>query len=162
MGFCRVKCPVGLSTSHPPAPVNTHTYRAFQLAQMVKNLPAMQETRFNPWVMKSLWRREWLPTPVFLPREFHGQRRLGCKESDMIEGLTLSRPKGTRSVMDCWLSAARTTSSLRQSGSTSFCQGQFATERAAGNHCQPTSMTSGGWMSPISKGPLAWLPEHPV
>ena len=23
-----------------------------------------------------LWRRKWQPTPVFLPREFHGQRRL--------------------------------------------------------------------------------------
>ena len=33
---------------------------------MVKNLPAMQETRFNPWVAKILWRKEWLPTPVFL------------------------------------------------------------------------------------------------
>ena len=22
------------------------------------------------------WRREWLPTPVFLPREFNGQRSL--------------------------------------------------------------------------------------
>ena len=22
------------------------------------------------------WRREWLPSPVFLPREFHGQRSL--------------------------------------------------------------------------------------
>ena len=37
------------------------------------------------------WRREWLPTPVFLPREFHGQRSLvghsswSCKESDMTE-----------------------------------------------------------------------------
>ena len=37
------------------------------------------------------WRREWPSTPVFLPREFHGQRSLvgyspwGCKESDMIE-----------------------------------------------------------------------------
>ena len=32
------------------------------------------------------WRREWLPSPVFLPGEFHGQRRQagyspwGCKE----------------------------------------------------------------------------------
>ena len=25
---------------------------------------------------RSLWRREWLPTPVFLPRESHGRRRL--------------------------------------------------------------------------------------
>ena len=39
---------------------------------------------------------EWLPTPVFLTREFHGQRSLvGCspwgyKESNMTEQLTLS------------------------------------------------------------------------
>ena len=38
-------------------------------------------------------RREWLPTPVFLPGEFHGQRSLvgynlwGCRESDTIEQL---------------------------------------------------------------------------
>ena len=25
---------------------------------------------------RSAWRREWLPTLVFLPREFHGQRSL--------------------------------------------------------------------------------------
>ena len=30
---------------------------------------------FNPWVGKITWRREWLPIPVFLPGEFHGQRR---------------------------------------------------------------------------------------
>ena len=40
--------------------------------------------------------RKWLPTPVFLPGEFHGQRSLvghspwGCKESDTTEQLTLS------------------------------------------------------------------------
>ena len=32
--------------------------------------------RFNPWVRKILWRREWQPTPVFLPGDFHGQRNL--------------------------------------------------------------------------------------
>ena len=37
------------------------------------------------------WRRARQPTPIFLPREFHGQRSLagyspwGCKESDMTE-----------------------------------------------------------------------------
>jgi len=31
---------------------------------------------FNPWVRKIPWRREWLPTPVFLPGESHGQRSL--------------------------------------------------------------------------------------
>ena len=51
---------------------------------------------FDPWVRKVPWRKEWLPTPVFLPAELHGQRRLaGCspwgyKESDMTEQLTLS------------------------------------------------------------------------
>ena len=32
--------------------------------------------RFDPWVWKITWRREWLPTPVFLPGESHGQRCL--------------------------------------------------------------------------------------
>ena len=27
----------------------------------------------DPWVGKVPWRRAWQPTPVFLPREFHGQ-----------------------------------------------------------------------------------------
>ena len=40
---------------------------------MVKNLLAMRETWFNPWVSKILWRREWQPTPVFLPGEFMGR-----------------------------------------------------------------------------------------
>ena len=31
---------------------------------------------FDPWVRKIPWRREWLPTPIFLPGEFHGQRSL--------------------------------------------------------------------------------------
>ena len=42
---------------------------------------------FNHWVWKIPWKREWLPTPVFLPGESHGQRSLmgyspwGPKES---------------------------------------------------------------------------------
>ena len=28
---------------------------------------------FSPWVGKISWRREWQPTPIFLPRKFHGQ-----------------------------------------------------------------------------------------
>ena len=42
------------------------------VAQLVKNLPAIQET----WVRSLGWEnpleREWLPMPVFWPREFHG------------------------------------------------------------------------------------------
>ena len=50
---------------------------------------------FDSWVRKIPWRREWLPTPVFLPAEFYGQRRLvgytpwGCKDLDTTEPLTL-------------------------------------------------------------------------
>ena len=39
----------------------------------------------------SIWRRKWQPSPVFLPAESHGERRLlgyspqGCKELDMTE-----------------------------------------------------------------------------
>jgi len=46
---------------------------------------------FNTWVGKILWRRKWLPTPVFLAGESHGQRILagycpwGHKESDMTD-----------------------------------------------------------------------------
>ena len=48
---------------------------------------------FNPWIRKIPWKREWQPTPVFLPWEFHGQRSLvdpspcGHRESDMTEWL---------------------------------------------------------------------------
>ena len=34
-------------------------------------VPEVQETRFDPWVRKIPWRREWLPTLMFLPGELH-------------------------------------------------------------------------------------------
>ena len=34
---------------------------------MVKCLPAMWETGFDPWVRKIPCRRKWQPTPVLLP-----------------------------------------------------------------------------------------------
>ena len=64
---------------------------ASMVVQMVKNLSAMQEIRFCSWVGKIPWRKEWQPTPVFLPGEFHEQRKLanygpwGHKESDTTE-----------------------------------------------------------------------------
>ena len=36
------------------------------MTQMVKNLPAIRETGFDPWVGKICWTRDRLPTPVFL------------------------------------------------------------------------------------------------
>ena len=35
-----------------------------------------ERCEFDPWVGKIPWRRKWQPTPVFLPRKFHGQRSL--------------------------------------------------------------------------------------
>ena len=50
----------------------------------------------SPGSGRSPLRREWLPTPVFMPGEFHGQRSLagyspwGHEELDTTEQLTLS------------------------------------------------------------------------
>ena len=50
--------------------------------------------RFDPWVGKISWWREWTPTPIFLPRKSHRQESLEgyspwyCKGSDMTECLT--------------------------------------------------------------------------
>ena len=41
---------------------------------------------FDPWVGRIPWRREWQPTPVFLPGETHGQRSLGV----IVHGFTKS------------------------------------------------------------------------
>jgi len=48
----------------------------FPGGSVVKNLPEVQETRFDPWFGKIPWRKAWQPTPVLLPGEFHGQRSL--------------------------------------------------------------------------------------
>ena len=58
---------------------------------MVKNPPANEgdQDGFDPWSGKIPWRRKWQSTPIFLPEEFHEERRLVgyslCmgKESDM-------------------------------------------------------------------------------
>ena len=55
------------------------------VAQLVKNLPVMQETWVNPWIRKIPWRRERLPTPVFWPGDFHGlYSPWGHKELDRL------------------------------------------------------------------------------
>ena len=70
----------------------TGAYMAPTVAQMVKNLPAMQ-TWVDPWIRNIPWRRKWQPTPVFLPGKAHWQRSLvgyspwGRKESDVTERL---------------------------------------------------------------------------
>ena len=43
--------------------------------------------RFDPWIQKIPWRRKWQPTPIFLPGEPQGQRRLWTA----VYGVTQSR-----------------------------------------------------------------------
>ena len=49
----------------------------FLVAQTVKHLPVMRETWVRSLVGKIPWRRQWQPTPVFLPGESHGWKSLG-------------------------------------------------------------------------------------
>ena len=55
------------------------------------NLPIIQETWVQSLGWEDPWRREWQPTPIFLPGQSHGQRSLadyspwGCKESDTTD-----------------------------------------------------------------------------
>ena len=79
--------------------LGTHSFkdslgkRVFLVTQMVKHLPAVWETGFDPWVRKIPWRKKWQPTPVLLSGKFHGWRSLvgyspwGCKESDTAKRL---------------------------------------------------------------------------
>ena len=70
------------------------TYMGASLAaQMVKNLPTMWETWVQPLGQEDPLEKG-MATPVFLPGEFHGQRRLaryslwGHEMSDATEQLT--------------------------------------------------------------------------
>ena len=57
-----------------------HMYWAFQVALVVKNPLAIagdvKDMSSIPRLERFPWRRTQQPTPVFLPRESHGQRRL--------------------------------------------------------------------------------------
>ena len=67
-------------------------HRASLIAQLVKNLPAMQETpvQLQGWEDSPGEGKDY-PTPVFWSREFRGlYSPWGCKESDTTERLSLS------------------------------------------------------------------------
>ena len=77
------------------------------VAQMVEHLLRCRRPRFNPWVGKILWRREWQPTSVFLPGEFRGQRSLagygpwGCKECKVkwaLGSITTNKASGVDGI----------------------------------------------------------------
>ena len=63
-----------------------YRYRTFQVVSEVKNLPTQcrkpRRLRFNPWIRKIPWRRQWQPTPLV------GYSPWGLKESDPTEPLS--------------------------------------------------------------------------
>ena len=67
------------------------------VAQIVKHLPAMQGTQIQSLGQEDPLEKEWQPTPVFLPGEFHGQRSLAGyspwshRELDTTEQITQKR-----------------------------------------------------------------------
>ena len=78
-------------TPHTITTAFLHNYQRTSLvAQRVKNPPVVQEIWVRSLVRKNPWRREWQPTPVFLPRKPMGRGAWRAqKESDMTEQLTL-------------------------------------------------------------------------
>ena len=68
------------------------------VAQMVRNLPAMQENQVQPLGWEDLLQKGMPTPPIFLLGEFHGQGSLtdyspwGHKELDTTEELIVSLP----------------------------------------------------------------------
>ena len=60
------------------------------MAQMVKDLPPTQETQVQSLGWEDPLEKGMVPTPVFLPGEFHGQRSLPGPRAH-IEGCTTER-----------------------------------------------------------------------
>ena len=64
----------------------------FLVAQVVKCLTPMPETRVQSLGQEDPWRRKWHPTPVFLPGESHGQRSLVGYVPRVAESDTTEQP----------------------------------------------------------------------
>ena len=84
--------PQTLPSSTHPVFITRTSYQGFP-----DDLPGKESARNagdigdDRWFPKNPWRRQWHPTPVFLPGKFHGQRSLvgyslwSCKELDTTE-----------------------------------------------------------------------------
>ena len=74
---------------------HTHMYVYTLVAQLVKNLPAVQETQFDSWVRKIRWRRDRLPTPIFLGFNCGSAgKESACNAGDLGSILGLGRSPG--------------------------------------------------------------------
>ena len=78
--------------------MNKHSYDVIGLPRWLSGKGSNCQCRrcsSNPWFRKIPWRRNWQPTPVFLPGKSHGQRSLvgyDCsKELDTTSRLNSKR-----------------------------------------------------------------------
>ena len=68
---CSLPCHPFYKGSTPKCYLLRGILRASLVAQTVKNLLAIQETQIQSLSQEDPQEKEWLPTPVFLPGEFH-------------------------------------------------------------------------------------------
>ena len=101
----------------------------FLVAQMVKNLPAVQETWFNPWVGKIAWRRECYPLQCSCLENSMDRGAWwkyspwGRNKSDMTERLTYFFLIVVVQLLSCvWLSVTPWTAARQASLSFSISQ----------------------------------------
>ena len=111
---------------------------------------------FNPWVGKIPWRRKWQPTPVLLPGESHGWKRLAGyspwshkERTEVTEHartfLSLLSAASPLSVMLSMLSAAMNVSSLDLASGSEWVLTQSLTEVPSKDRlatCGPVSSLS--------------------
>ena len=82
--------------THTHMYTHAHIYTGFPGVSGRRICQQCRRPGYNPWVRKFPWRREWQPTPVFLPGEVHGEMSLvgyspwGHKESNTTKRLTHS------------------------------------------------------------------------
>ena len=103
---------VSVSQRHPQemdgvGKIQSHFYIQLPSSSDGKESACKAEARFDPWVGEILWRREWQPTPVFLPGESHGRRSLvgysswGRRESDTTERPSTHSTLNYKSLEKC-------------------------------------------------------------
>ena len=68
------------------------------------SFPECGKPGFDFRVGKIPWKREWQPTPVFLPGEFHGQRSLAGYGPQGAKSQTQLSDKHTHTVVKIMLS----------------------------------------------------------
>ena len=127
MGFSRQEHWSGLSC---PPPRDLSDPEIEPVSLMFLGLAGRFFTTSATWeasIWMYIWRRKWQPTPVFLPREFHGQRSLvGCnpwshKKLNTTEQLThayvyiytQSHWKATGSIIDSSIQLLNYTNCVR-------------------------------------------------